>query len=416
MISAQKILQCLPMYTGTVEVIADDQNVYDIIRGVKQIHKRYADDYDKIADYFIGETGEDTCRNIFEFLRRSSFYYVEGEDLQTLRSPSAILATGRVHGIDCKNYALFIGGVLDAINRSGKQYIPFCYRFASDKLFDATPCHVFIVAYPNTEDEMWVDPIPQVTYFDERLTYYYHTDKNYKAMSLQIISGRSTGKQIGFIDPIMIQTILQAIPLVGQIQPNNSQNWTASDWGWAIVKDEDPRPWINFPVFFRNNPQFLKTNPYSDPDTGHVYTMDEKIDMVRRKAALANKQQEVEALLIQNGYVTNANTILPNLYNNVQQASTNKLLTYGLIGAGVLMIANQRKKVAGIGSPVLLGAAVAAYFLLRKDPTDLSVIKGDIIRTYGITSEADKAFLDTVPEETLRGIANGTISITSIAS
>src|ERR1700694_292257 len=178
MISPSFILSKLPMYTGTVEVIADDQNVYDIIRGVKAIHKRYAGDYDKIAQYFVGATGEDTCRNIFNFLRRSSFYYVEGEDLQTLRSPSAIIATGLVHGIDCKNYSLFIGGILDAINRSGVQEIPFCYRFASDKLFDPTPCHVFVVAYPNTKDEMWIDPIPQVSYFDQRLTYYYHTDKN----------------------------------------------------------------------------------------------------------------------------------------------------------------------------------------------------------------------------------------------
>ena len=184
------ILSKLPVYTGKVNVISEDQTVRDIINGVKYCHNKYSGDYDKIGDYFIKNTPEETCENIFDFLRASSFYYVEGDDKQTLRSPSAILSTGKTIGIDCKNYALFIGGVLDAINRTGKQYIPFVYRFASDKLFDSTPNHVFIVAYPGTDNEIWVDPIPEVGYFNEKLTYYSYTDKNFSKMALQIISGR----------------------------------------------------------------------------------------------------------------------------------------------------------------------------------------------------------------------------------
>ena len=190
------ILSKLPIYTGTVNVITEDQSVKDIIRGVKMCHEKYANDYDKIGAYFIGNTAEDTCENIFNFLRKSSFYYQEGV-VQTLRSPSAILSTGKTIGIDCKNMALFIGGCLNAINRSGIQNIPFCYRFVSDKLFDPTPNHVFIVAFPKTNDEIWIDPIPEVNYFDQRLTYYYHTDKKFSTMALQMISGKSRGRVAG---------------------------------------------------------------------------------------------------------------------------------------------------------------------------------------------------------------------------
>ena len=191
------ILSKLPIYTGTVNVISEDQSVKDIINGVKYCHDKYAEDYDLIGQYFIGSTAEDTCENIFDFLRKSSFYYIEGTDKQTLRSPAAILSTGKTIGIDCKNYALFIGGVLDAINRSLEQNIPYVYRFASDKMFDKTPNHVFIVAFPNTKYETWIDPIPEVSYFDQRLTYYYYTDKKFSKMSLQIISGRKKASVAG---------------------------------------------------------------------------------------------------------------------------------------------------------------------------------------------------------------------------
>ena len=50
------ILSKLPVYTGKVNVISEDQTVRDIINGVKYCHNKYSGDYDKIGDYFIKNT------------------------------------------------------------------------------------------------------------------------------------------------------------------------------------------------------------------------------------------------------------------------------------------------------------------------------------------------------------------------
>jgi hypothetical protein len=416
MIRPDFILQKLPMYTGTVEVIADDQNVFDIIRGVKQIHNRYAEDYDKIANYFVGATAEDTCENIFRFLRRASFYYVEGEDLQTLRSPSAILATGKVHGIDCKNYSLFIGGILDAINRSGEQYIPFAYRFASDKLFDPTPCHVFIVAYPGTDREIWIDPIPEVTYFDQRLTYYYHTDKKYKAMSLQILSGRSntmgdwseTGEQV--LNGNWVSASISAIAnIIGAGGPN------PDDWeGWH-ADGSDARYWVLKDGTGAGDPQNEAVNIMKWIRNKGIATM-----LVSSAGVPAVTPQQIANKLSRVGFPAEAQQFLRDSANGStggivtadgkSQAGQNKLLTYGLIGAGVLMIANQKKKVAGIDSTtmLLLGAGVVAYFALK--PKSKIDIIGDIVRKYPeANNPVAMAEMEQMDITMLQGIADGSI-------
>lgn len=414
MINNEFILSKLPMYTGTVEVMADDQSVYDIISGVKSIHKRYANDYDKIAQYFIGDIAEDTCRNVFNFLRRSSFYYVEGEDLQTLRSPSAILATGKVHGIDCKNYALFIGGVLDAINRSGLQDIPYCYRFASDKLFDPTPCHVFVVAFPGTINEMWIDPIPQVVYFDQRLTYYYHTDKNYKTM-LQAISGRNDRQQIDDLEKWestgeslsngnFVSAALKVLKNIISLGGPNPNDWE----GWPL-SGEDARDWVlrdgdsvsNEAV---NILKFIKAYGITPMLTGGkgipAVTVVEIADKVRRGGFPDDAQ-----LMLQK--YKNTGTVHAPGTPAAKKADQNKLITFGLIGAGVLYMANQKKRVSGIGSmPLLIGAGVAAYFLLQQKPS----LDEQLIQKFNLQDTPEiRASLAAESDEVKQGLLDGLI-------
>lgn len=408
------------MYTGTVEVIADDQNVYDIIRGVKSIHNRYANDYDKICKYFIGDTVIDTCKNLFTFLRRSSFYFIEGEDLQTLRSPAAILATGKVHGIDCKNYSLFSAGILDAINRTGLQSIPFCYRFASDKLFDPTPCHVFVVVYPNTDNEIWIDPIPQVNYFNEHLIYYYHTDKKYKAMSLQILSGRSFGDVSGE-DVVNLggevitgnwvaaaNTVIAKIFSSGGPNPNDWKGWHSdgSDARYWVLQDGDsvPNEAVNIISYIRANG--MATMLVSSSGVPAV-----TIAQIANKLSRGGFPNEAKQFL-NDGNALNKNT---NNKPDTKTGSQNQLITFGLIGAGLFMVMNQKKRVSGSSNTFLLvGAGVAAYFFLKPKP--ISEVKNRIAIAYGITSEADLKFLDSVPEQTLRDIDSGKIGIETIAT
>lgn len=186
MVAIKKILDSLPDYKNSYVKISSNQSVNDIISAIKVKHKESSADYDKIYKFFIGSDEIETLENIFNFLRKYTIYKIENEDEQKVLSPSAIL---REKKIDCKNYALFVGGILDAINRSGLYNIPYSYRFISDNIISTVPNHVFIVAYPNTGEEIFIDPIPQVKYFNDKINYYYSVDKKINGMALYSVNG-----------------------------------------------------------------------------------------------------------------------------------------------------------------------------------------------------------------------------------
>lgn len=168
------LLNNLPKYQGKEQIIKDQQNTDDIIREILNGHKKYADQYKNISSFFIGATPKQTLFNIWKFLKDNINYKVEPERKQTIKSPAAIIATGKTTGSDCKNYSLFTAGILNDINKKGIQKIPFCFRFTGYKFFDNSPQHVFIVAYPNTNKEIWIDAV--LNKFDYKKPYTYKID------------------------------------------------------------------------------------------------------------------------------------------------------------------------------------------------------------------------------------------------
>ena len=157
------------------EMLSADQSTGDIIDAILEAHRRHAGDYSKISSFFNAGSKRETARKIFNFLKKNVSYVIEPGTKQTVKSPAAILATG--YG-DCKHYSLFAGGVLQNLG------IPFAYRFASYKIFDKQPQHVFVVVNPGTNNEIWIDPV--VGDFDYKKPYTYATDKK---MALYSISG-----------------------------------------------------------------------------------------------------------------------------------------------------------------------------------------------------------------------------------
>jgi len=157
------------------EMLTADQSTGDIIDAILEAHRRHANDYSKISSFFNGGSRRATARKIFNFLKNNVRYVIEPGSKQTVKSPAAILATG--YG-DCKHYSLFAGGVLQNLG------IPFAYRFASYKMFDKQPQHVFVVVNPGTSNEIWIDPV--VGDFDYKKPYTYATDRK---MALYSISG-----------------------------------------------------------------------------------------------------------------------------------------------------------------------------------------------------------------------------------
>ncbi|HMG08305.1 MAG TPA: hypothetical protein VK609_07330, partial [Mucilaginibacter sp.] len=175
----KKFLAVLPVFKGDIKIIAEDQSMTDIVSEVLEAHKIYQADYDQLIT--VLKMPPDLYEWLFEFCKKNVVYEVETIDLQTTRSPAGILEMGSG---DCKHYASFIAGILDALVRDGYA-IDWRYRFAEYK--NSASSHVFIVVKENGK-EIWIDPV--LSYFDQRYpapTSFF--DKKVKSMALHRLSG-----------------------------------------------------------------------------------------------------------------------------------------------------------------------------------------------------------------------------------
>jgi hypothetical protein len=154
-ITVSSLIGNLPPYQDQWQIIKPQQTVKDIMVEVLTAHNEFASYYNDIALFFDAENTPAICDKIYWFLKDNIKYHEESEADQTSALPSGILT--RLKG-DCKHYAGFAGGILDALNRSGKR-IDWKYIFASYRIFDSVPHHVFIEVVENGEN-IWIDPTP----------------------------------------------------------------------------------------------------------------------------------------------------------------------------------------------------------------------------------------------------------------
>lgn len=183
------LLGRLKSFGGNSKMLVRDQQVPDIISAMLSAHKMYASEYDKISQDFYSGDGVKTAKKLFEFLKKNVRYKIESDQAQRIMSPAAILSLGKN---DCKNYALFIMGVLDSLKRKGLINNKIYYRFASYKLLDEIPHHVFAVIQDQQGNEFFIDPV--LSKFNERKTYYHKIDKQ-PSMPLYSVSGIGAPKK-----------------------------------------------------------------------------------------------------------------------------------------------------------------------------------------------------------------------------
>ena len=183
------LLGRLKPFGGNSKMLVRDQQVPDIISAMLSAHKLYESEYDKISkDFFTGD-GIQTAKKLFEFLKKNVRYKIESDKEQRIMSPGAILSLGKN---DCKNYALFIMGVLDSLKRKGLINNKIYFRFASYRFLDELPHHVFAVIQDQQGNEFFIDPV--LTKFNERKTYFHKIDKK-PSMPLYSVSGIGAKKK-----------------------------------------------------------------------------------------------------------------------------------------------------------------------------------------------------------------------------
>jgi hypothetical protein len=196
-VTRNELLENLPAYSNNKILVVKNQDTRDIIKDIIAAHKDYGIDYDKISEKFWKGNTINTAEYIFEFAKDNIKYCVEPEKRQSIKSPSAILATGIYNDgyNDCKHYACFIGGILDSLRRSGKP-IDWFYRFANYIPFENDPQHVFVVVKKDGW-EYYVDPV--LDYFNEDKEFINCVDKKIpinKVGELYRISGISTSQAL----------------------------------------------------------------------------------------------------------------------------------------------------------------------------------------------------------------------------
>lgn len=177
------ILGKLSPFGNKRNIIVHDQQVPDIMTAMLNAHEIYKNEYDKIAlDFYTGD-GITSAKKVFDFLKKNIKYKIDSEKNQQIMSPAGILAIGKN---DCKNYALFIMGVLDSLKRKKLINNDIFFRFASYKMFDEMPHHVFAVIRDSDGNEIFVDPV--LSSFNERKMYFHKIDKKPK-MAMYSVSG-----------------------------------------------------------------------------------------------------------------------------------------------------------------------------------------------------------------------------------
>jgi len=177
------LLSKLDGFKNNQKIISYDQSTNDIINAILRQHNKSLKDYDKLFYFFDCGNFYDTAKKVFNFLKNNIEYQIEPDELQTVKTPAAILATKNG---DCKHMSLFIAGILDSYRRNTGEIFDLSYRFAA---YDGskTPEHVFVVINPGSEDEIWCDAV--LDNFNEKKEPNFYKDKKINNMALMALSG-----------------------------------------------------------------------------------------------------------------------------------------------------------------------------------------------------------------------------------
>lgn len=155
MMSSELILSRLPAYRDEWKLINANQYVPDIMEEIVAAHALYGCYYDQFCGLFYTGNAATLCESLYQFCKENIAYQEESVEAQTSALPTGILVRG--HG-DCKHYALFNAGVIDALNRVYGCSFEWAFMFAGYK--GATePYHVFVKVNDHGTD-IWLDPTP----------------------------------------------------------------------------------------------------------------------------------------------------------------------------------------------------------------------------------------------------------------
>jgi|GEM_PF-6918581 len=187
----------LPKWKTKVEFPNQKEDDNDDIRQV--LEANYPAAVEQVKDFrknFEGLTLEETCYNVWQYLRKHIDYKGDGDN-QDIRLPARLIADGTG---DCKSYALLAAAILSYYAQVG-------FRYSSFDPTDKTPSHVYcIVKHPYGGSPIIVDGV--WTKFDSEKTPTSKIDEWMKVRTLSGINGMKV-RTLSGTDPENIKELTQ---------------------------------------------------------------------------------------------------------------------------------------------------------------------------------------------------------------
>ena len=365
------LLSHLDSFNNNQKIITYNQSTSDIINAILKQHNKSLTDYDKLYYFFDQGNYIDTAKKVFHYLKNNIKYIIEPDNLQTVKTPSAILATGKTTGSDCKNYSLFYAGIMDAYRRNTGDNFELCFRFAS---YDGsnTPEHVFVVINPGTNKEIWCDAV--LNFFNEKKEPNYYKDKKIKNMALMALSGITPQPKIdGVLDIVNTgaglvpggQTISSLVGLVSGLFAGHSDGYILDH---AIIDGDWNKAMGVFFTWYQKDGLNPQIHPWAAVGTDHGVSagVPQPFMSVSRYEWLPLIWQQTKnpdlANLI-NEAIKQGKLDKKYFINSKGQMASEPNIISNLFGGGTT---TPRATGGGISTPLLLGGAALVAFLIFK--------------------------------------------------
>lgn len=124
------------------DLVKNDYDTGDIVKEVLDTYKDTKGQLAAFAPQLRGNSDLETCRKIFEFIKKNIRYRIDPSGVQWVQTPARLWAN-KVG--DCKSYSIFAAACLYNLG------IPGCFRFVSYNK-SPIPTHVYVVAYPGGKE------------------------------------------------------------------------------------------------------------------------------------------------------------------------------------------------------------------------------------------------------------------------
>ena len=176
----------------------------------------------EFAPYLEGDSVKQTCKNIWQFVRKNIAYQKDPRGDQWVRRPSRLWQDKEG---DCKSYSVFTASILHWLGING------VFRFVSYDPKNDTPVHVYVVV-PDGKKEIVIDCVPEIKYFGQEAAYNKKLD--YSMDRLMELAGIENGSNT---TPVIDLQTMHTLQLMEAIVNERAAEAKANG-GW-ITEDRD---------------------------------------------------------------------------------------------------------------------------------------------------------------------------------